>query len=175
MKLSKMVLPDSVEVSGSNFLIHTGHPYWFRFMEQLKEKGTTVADFDYMFIEEAPADKEAAFKALLEFAWEKKELPRNDGDEPGPRLVDYVIDAELIWTAVLQVYGIDLTEKEIHWHKVRAMLAALPGSRLEEVMGYRCYKGKDAKLLKLRRQWALPEPEDEASNEALEKFNALFD
>ena len=54
------------------------------------------------------------------------------------------------------------------------MLAALPGSRLEEIMGYRSYKGKDAKLQKLRRQWELPEPEDPKSKEALEKFNALF-
>ena len=169
-----MTLPDTIEVEGSDFLIQTGHPYWFRFMQNLKEPDTTVADFDYMFRGEKPSDKEAAFKALLAFCWEKKEIPRSDGDDGGPRLVDYDIDADLIWAAVLQVYGVDLKEKEIHWHKVRAMLAALPGSRLEEIMGYRCYRGKDPKLQKLKRQWALPEPEDGESKEALEKFNALF-
>ena len=175
MDLTKIKLPDAIEVSGAFFSIHTGHPFWFRFMQLLKEEGTTVYDFDYMFRNDIPADREEAFKALLRFCWEKKEIPRTEGSEGGPRVVDYDIDADLIWSAVLQVYGIDLTEREIHWHKVRAMLAALPGSRLEEVMGYRSYRGKDSKLLKLQRQWALPEKEDTDAKEALEKFNALFD
>lgn len=174
MDLTKIKLPDTVEVSGAFFSIHTGHPYWFRFMQLLKEPGVTTSSFDYIYRDDIPGDRDAGFKALLDFCWEKKEIPRSSG-EGGARLVDYDIDADLIWSAVLQVYGIDLTEHEVHWHKVRAMLAALPGSRLEEVMGYRCYKGKDAKLQKLRRQWELPEAEDKASKEALEKFNALFD
>ena len=174
MDLTKIVLPDTIEVSGAFFKIHTGHTYWFRFMQILKEKGAAYQDFNYLFTEDIPAPTEEMFKALVDFCWEKKELPRSSGDESGVRLVDYDIDADLIWTAVLQVYHIDLKEREVHWHKVRAMLAALPGSRLEEIMGYRCYKGKDAKLLKLRRQWELPEPMDEKSREALEKFNALF-
>lgn len=174
MNLAKMVMPDAVEVSGILYPVHTGHPYWFRFMQTLREKGATTSSFNFLFREDIPSDGEAAFKALLDFCWEKKELPRSEGDEGGVRLIDYDIDADLIWCAVLQVYGIDLKEKEIHWHKVRAMLAALPGSRLEEVMGWRCYKGKDQKLLKLRRQWELPEPMEEKDKEALDKFNALF-
>ena len=174
MDLTKIKLPDTIEVSGAFFRIQTGPTYWFRFMQILKEPGATTASFDFLYREEIPADKDEAFKGLLDFCWEKKEIPRTEGSEAGPRIIDYTIDADLIWSAILQVYHIDLTEGEIHWHKVRAMLAALPGSRLEEVMGYRCYKGKEAKLLKLRRQWALPEPMDEQSKEALEKFNALF-
>ena len=175
MNLTKMVMPSAVEVLGISYPIKTGHPYWFRFMQILKEKGATVDSFDYIYRDGIPADREAGLNALLEFCWEKKEIPRSSGEESGARLVDYETDADLIWAAVLQVYGIDLTEREVHWHKVRAMLAALPGSRLEEGMGWRCYKGKDAKLLKLKRQWELPEPEDPKSKEALEKFNALFD
>lgn len=175
MNLTKIKLPDTIEVSGSFYSIHTGHPYWFRFMQILKQPGSTTADFDYIYRDEIPLAKDEAFQALLAFCWEKKEIPRTNGDEGGPRVIDYDIDADMIWAAIFQVYGIDLAECEVHWHKVRAMLAALPGSRLEEVMGYRCYKGKDAKLLKLKRQWELPEPEDEASRDALDKFNALFD
>lgn len=174
MDLTKIVLPDTIEVSGAFFKIHTGHTYWFRFMQILKEKGAAYQEFNYLFTEDIPAPTEEMFKALVDFCWETKELPRSSGDESKVRLVDYDIDADLIWAAVLQVYHIDLKEGEVHWHKVRAMLAALPGSRLEEIMGYRCYRGKDAKLLKLRRQWELPEPMDEKSREALEKFNALF-
>lgn len=175
MNLAKLKMPDTVEVSGVLFPIHTGHPWWFRFMQILKEKDATLDSFDYLYKEDIPEDKEAAFQALLNFCWEKKELPRSEGDDGGQRIVDYDVDADLIWSAVLQVYGIDLKDKEIHWHKVRAMLAALPGSRLEEVMGWRCYTGKDSKLQKLRRQWELPEPEDKASKAALDDFNALFD
>ena len=174
MNLTKLTLPDTVEVSGAFFKIQTGHTYWFRFMQILKEPGATTSSFDYIYRGEIPEDREEAFKALQKFCWEKKELPRTDGGEDGARIIDYDIDADLIWSAIMQVYGIDLTEQQVHWHKVRAMLAALPGSRLEEIMGYRSYKGKDAKLQKLRRQWELPEPEDPKSKEALEKFNALF-
>ena len=175
MDLAKIIMPSTIEVLGISYPVQTGHPYWFRFMQLLREPGTTTASFDYIYREEIPDDKNEAFKALMDFCWEQKVLPRSTGDESGIRLVDYDIDADLIWAAVLQVYGIDLKDKEVHWHKVRAMLAALPGSRLEEVMGYRCYKGKDPKLLKLRRQWALPEPLDEKEKEALDKFNALFE
>ena len=176
MDLTKIIMPSTVEVLGISYPVKTGHPYWFRFMQLLREPGTTTASFDYIYrdIDNIPPDRDEAFKALVEFCWEKKEITRASGDASGTRLVDSDIDADLIWAAVLQVYGIDLKEREVHWHKVRAMLAARPGSRLEEVMGYRCYKGKDSKLLKLRRQWELPEPMDEKSREALEKFNALF-
>ena len=69
---------------------------------------------------------------------------------------------------------IKLFKEEVHWHKVRAMLSALPGTRLEEVMGWRCYKGKDVHLQRLRRMWELPEIMDRETEKNLEEFNALF-
>lgn len=174
MDLTKIKLPDAVEVSGVFYPIHTGHTYWFRFMQICKDKEATIGDFDYIYIGEPPEDRRAGLQELLKFAWEKKDIPRSDGEESHTRIIDYDIDSDLIWAAVLQCYGVDLAKEEVHWHKVRAMLAALPGTRLEEVMGWRCYTGKDVHLQRLQRMWALPEIVDEESEKNLEEFNALF-
>ena len=174
MDLSKFNLPDAVEVSGVFYPVHTEHAWWFGFGRQLKDKEATLPDFDYMYIGNPPEDRRAGFKALLNFYNEKKELPRSEGDDDKVNILDYDIDADLIWAAIKQCYGVDLFQEKVHWHKVRAMLAALPGTRLEEVMGYRCYNGKDAHLQKLRRMWALPELPDGESEKNLEEFNGLF-
>ena len=174
MDLAKQKLPDTVEVSGIFYPINTGHSYWFRFFQLLKDKETVVTEFDYLYIGDPPEDRAAGFRALLAFAYEKKEIPRVEGDTGTEKLLDYDIDADLIWCAIKQCYGVDLFEGMIHWHKVRAMLSAIPGTRLNEVIGWRCYSGNDQHMLRLKRMWALPEEPDEESKKNLEEFNTLL-
>lgn len=174
MNLAKLKMPDTVEVSGVLFPIHTGHPWWFGFFRNIRDKEAKITDFDYMYIGDPPEDRKAGFKALLEFGSPKNLLPRTEGDEAGPRLLDYDIDSDLIWAAVMQCYGVDLFQEEIHWHKVRAMLSSIHGTRLEEIMGYRCYNGKDVHLQKLRRMWELPEIQEEDDKKNLDEFNELL-
>jgi hypothetical protein len=156
MDLTKAVLPDAVEVSGRFYKIHTGHPYWFRFYEILGQETKYVSDFDHLYVDEIPEDRQAGVDALYNFFYEKKELPRVL-DTGGPNVLDYTIDADLIYAGVLQCYGIDLMDKQYHWHKVRAMIAGLEGTKLNAIIGYRGAKpGKNKELQRAQEMWALP-------------------
>ena len=94
--------------------------------------------------------------------------------ETGSRIVDYQIDADYIYAGILQCYGIDLKEKAYHWHKVRAMITGMTGTRFNTILEYRSYTGNNKEMLKQKRLWALPEKVSDADKEALERFNAQF-
>jgi hypothetical protein len=178
--LSKAILPADIEVAGRFYPIHTGHPYWFRFHEVYSQPKKFVTDFAFLYLDEQPEDGRAGVDALLQFFWEPREVPRSLGDDDGVRVLDYGIDAELIYAAILQCYGIDLYEKEWHWHKVRAMIAGLHGTKLNDILWYRsCVPGKNKELGRMKQIWALPEraaPEDKEAEDAFAKqfYGAQF-
>lgn len=174
MDLTKNVLPEAVMVSGKYYKIHTGHCSWFRFAEILGQEKAYLSDLDFLYVDELPEDKKAGLDALYDFYYEKKEVPRAEGDT-GERVLDYAIDADMIYAAILQCYGIDLYDKQLHWHKVRAMIAGLHGTRLDEIMGYRCSKpGKNKELARIKRIWALPERKTKDDKESAEKVAEVF-
>ena len=174
--LTKLNLPDSVCVSGRFYKVKTGHTYWFRFAEIIDDEDATFDDFDFLFDGDAPEDKKEAFNAFLGFYWKKKEIPRVMGEATSERIIDYSIDADLIYAAIMQCYGIDLCAGEVHWHKVRALIAGLTGTKFNEIMSYRCSKpGKDKTMAKLKRIWALPIKESAENRAARERFNKLLE
>lgn len=174
MDLAKAILPDAVEVSGRFYQVKTGHSYWFRFSEILEQDKVYLTDADYLYIDEPPEDRQAGFDALSKFYYEPKVVPRTDG-ESGERILDYSIDSDLIYAAILQCYKIDLYEKQYHWHKVRAMIAGLHDTKLNEILGYRCVTpGKNKELAKAKAAWALPQKVDASTKEALDSFSAQF-
>jgi len=175
MDLTKSFLPDSVMVSGKHYKIHTGHSYWFRFAQILGQDVKLLSEFAHLYVDDIPEDQQSGVDALYGFYYEAKELPRSEGDS-GERVLDYEIDADFIYSAILQCYGIDLYEKQVHWHKVRAMIAGISGTRLNDVMGYRCASPrKNTEIARLKRIWALPEKMTQEDKAALERFNAQFD
>lgn len=153
-------------VSGISYKIHTEHFYWFRFAEMLQDR--TSFEIDHLFVDEPPENKNEAFKALIEFYHEDKEIPRSTGS--GEKVLDYKIDSDLIYAGILHQYGIDLFEKGIHWHKVRAMLAGMHDTRLSDVIGYRCYSGNDKEMRKIKASWDLPIEMSEAEKESENRF-----
>ena len=174
MDLTKLVLPDAIKVSGKFYKIHTAHPYWFKFAEILGKEKPYLIEFDFLYLTDKPEDRQAGFDELYKFYYEKKELPKVESDGYDERVIDYNIDSDLIYAAFMQCYHIDLCDKEIHWHKVRSMIAGLYGTKLNDIMGYRCYHGKDKDMLKMKRMWSLPVILSAEEKEALEKFNAKF-
>ena len=174
MDLTKACLPDSVEVSGRLYKIHTGHSYWFRFSQILDQEKKYLHEFDHLYVDEVPEDRQAGVDALAAFFYEKKELPRVDG-ESGPNILDYTIDADLLYAGIMQCYGIDLMEKQYHWHIVRALIGGLEGTKLNTIIGYRCAKpGKNKDLARMQRMWALPEKESESRKAELESIESVF-
>lgn len=175
MDFTKAFLPDSVIVSGRTFKIKTGHPYWFRFAQILGQDKAYLSEFAHLYVDEVPENQQAGLDELYNFYYEKKELPRVTGSDEGERVLDYDIDSELIYSAIMQCYGIDLYEKEWHWHKVRALIAGLTGTKLNDIMGYRISTPvKNRELARMKQIWALPEKMSVEDKAALERFNAQF-
>ena len=178
-------LPDHVSAGGKLFLIKTDFRSWLAFSRTLSEKESVIDDVDFIYADEIPSSelKKEAFDALLEFYQPKTDLPRPTGKSE--KVLDYVIDSQLIFCAFLEQYGIDLTATDesghfiqMHWHKFLALLSGLHNTKLNEVMSWRCWDG-DTKteygkqMAKLRAAWELP-PENQAEiDRDLEAFNAL--
>lgn len=209
MDLTKAILPDSVEVSGRLYRVHTGHSYWFRFYQILEQDKKYLHEFDFMYVDTReektvktytpkkgffnrlmkrydehiktiatgsyiPEDRQAGVDALVGFFFEKKELPRVDG-ESGPNVLDYTIDADLIYAGILQCYGIDLMARQYHWHIVRALIGGLEGTKLNTIIGYRGSKpGKNRELARMKAMWELPPKVDPVDAETVEKMSEVF-
>ena len=95
-----------------------------------------LLDVKYLFKNEHP--EQMNVNDLIVFANPKSELPRpmkhND-----TIIIDYELDSDLIYSAFLGQYGIDLVDiKELHYHKFLALLKGLNESTvLNKIMGYR--------------------------------------
>lgn len=181
MTLKKMLLPSSVKVDGNFFEIHTSHPYWLTFASLLGQKDTKFTDFDFMFVEKVPEDRKKAFFALYDFYLNKSLLPRATGEvEDSEIAFDYEIDAELIYSAFMEQYKIDLFDTPLHWHKFKALLNGLHDTKLNRVMEYRLYKkpGKNDTqehfMQKMKRAWRIETEEEKEEIERLENFSKLL-
>ena len=190
LNLAKVKLPDCIECGGKFFNLKTDFRIWLGFSQTVNEKSAVVDDVDFVYSDEIPSAeiKAEAFKQLLNFYMPKNELPRKtSGEDSGAKILDYTIDADYIYAAFLEQYGIDLLkvdEKghavELHWHKFLALLSGLHGTKLNEIMSWRGWTGETKteygkQMAKLRNAWELPSEDREKIQEDLEKFNALFE
>ena len=140
--LTKKRMQSSVLVGGRDYAIKTDFRWWLCFARTLKES-RLLADFDFMYENaNAPEDRGAGFEERARFYNPPSPLPRPDGSG-GERVVDFAQDADLIFAAFMEQYGIDLTEADLHWHKFLALFRGLHGTKMNEVMGYRCYDEGD--------------------------------
>lgn len=100
---------------------------------------------------------------------------------------DYDFDADYIYAAFLQQYGLDLNESTMHWWKFRAMFAGLTEqTKFVQIMGYRATKidnhmtdSQKRFYRKMKQIYALPLPKDEqektrAIEDALESGNVAL-
>lgn len=180
-------MPASVEVGGRYYPINTDFRAWFCFQKLLQDKNALYGDFDFLYTEDKPQDRLKGFEALYNFYNIKREIPRPT-NETNDKVLDYEQDAELIYSAFIEQYNIDLmaTDKDghfipLHWHKFQALLFGLHNTKLNDVMQMRCWKRPNGKLTdydkeqqKLYNAWKLPQPTDEQAKKQLEEFNALF-
>lgn len=88
----------------------------------------------------------------------------NDSDPP----FSYEHDADYIYSAFMQAYGLDLARQPLHWWQFRALFRSLPeDTQLVKIIGYRTMK-LPAKMSKeqrqhyekLKRVYALPQSAD---------------
>lgn len=172
-------LPNAIEVNGKPFLINTDFRVWLSFAGRMEDaRDGKFAGYAGLFAERAPMPTKEVIAELERFYNPEREIPRTEGG--GEKLLDTDIDADYIYAAFLQVYGIDLTITDMHWYKFSALLFALPpGTMLTEIIGYRNYEGssKDPAYkehMKLKAAWALPQKVSKEEQKAMEEFNKLF-
>lgn len=174
----KNTLPDTVIVEGREFKVHTDFRVWMKFEISLtKMNRDDLLPIEYLFPGDAP--RYCNINSLLEFCRPKHELPRQVFGNSNTIVLDYELDADLIYSAFLGQYSIDLVEIEhLHWYKFLALLSGLNDStRLREIMGYRCYEPSNEKeeiwRSKLKRAWEIDRITMEEKEE-LDKFSNLF-
>lgn len=168
-------LPNTIIIGGEPFVVNTDYRVWMRFCQSF-ENWDRKQDLDvaYLFHSEVPAISKDDMNAVLMFAYPPAVVPKDSGGSGG-KILDYRIDADYIYSAFLGQYGIDLLEADMHWHKFRALLSGLNDStKLHEIMGYRCYEGKDKDLIKLRNAWEIPAELTEEDKKVKEEFDDYF-
>ena len=178
MDLQKKDLPESLELEGRRYRIHTDFRYFLRMSKLLKNREAKISEFDFMYVDEKPLDRVAGFQELCHFMSPLHKLPRttNDGQRHEP-VIDYELDADLIYAAFMQQYKIDLFDiKELHWHKFMALLMGLRDTKLTDVIGYRLYEpnGDTSEYAKnqqkLHDAWAIENTEKDEALIEFEKF-----
>ncbi len=181
IELTKAVLPETVNVSGKFYRIRTSFKYWLRFLELVERHEQNPYEFDFLYVNEKPSDRFKGFSALLAFCSPPSVLPRITSRDTGEKVVDYQIDAEYIYAAFYEQYGIDLVEADMHWYKFQALFKGLHDTKLNEIIGYRLFtppKGKksdyDRNMEKLKKAWMLPQKNDSKEDAALARFEALL-
>ena len=184
MDLSKKVLPACVTVGGEQYKIKTDYRFYIELWRLLKNKEQDLTVYDFLYIDEKPADRAAGFNEILKFYAPERKLPRQTGDDRKDPVIDYDVDADLIYSAFMREYKIDLITTDLHWHKFLALLAGLKDSKLTDVIGFRLYENKSGRddeynkhLEELKEAWELDsdnviEATDKEIADALAKYNA---
>lgn len=181
INLKRKGLPDCIyDAWGEPVFLDTDFRKWIDFPDRMeKAKGGDFMPYTELFLDTAPTPTDEIINQIQDFYYIKPEVPRDSGNS-GPELLDYDIDADYIFAAFMQSYGIDLVETDLHWHKFLALITALPDdTTLSRIMGYRGYDGKSKDVgykeyMKLKQMWELPVKRTEEEQEMIDEFNEMF-
>ena len=123
-----------------------------------------------LFYEEFPHDIKKAVNGIIWFYTRGKKVKENKEEtnqqNNKKKIYSYEHDSDLIYTAFLDQYRIDLNDiEDLHWFKFKAMVEGLKGdNKICEIMGYRAVdvgkikdKEEKKKYKKLQREWAFPD------------------
>lgn len=184
INLAKASLPSTITVEGLPFNIKTDFRYWVRFSQLINDKNLSEEDYSFLvfglYEDAIPENLEAGFEELKKFYAPAKELPRNIYNDGNTDVVlDYTIDGDLIYSAFLECYDLDLLDEKVrlHWWKFLALLDGLHGTKLNDVISFRCYNPNDkTKYEEYQRRmkaiWELPQNRE--LSESTKEWNSLF-
>lgn len=129
-----------------------------------------------LFYKEPITDIKKAIDTVLWFyrmGKEEKES-KGKGQNKNKQVYSFDYDAELIYSAFLDQYGVDLNEIDyLHWWKFKSMLRGLKSdNRIVEIMGYRAIdlnkikdKEEQKRYRNLKLEYALPDMRSEEEKE----------
>ena len=154
-------LPLTLKINNEEVKINTDYRLFVKFEIEMQENDTkravkNVLSAFYPVFLLNNITEEMIDKFLWFYRCGKEETLKKSGKGSNIRSYDYVIDDDLIYSAFMECYNIDLS-KYMHWWKFKALFKGL-NSECEfcKIKSYRLYKGKDENLLELKEYYKLP-------------------
>lgn len=161
-------LPHSVMINNKEITINTDYRLFVRFELEMQGNDTKKAAQNVLSAF-YPAFNLITQEMVDKFIWFYK-CGKTDEQVKGKkgkniRAYDYEIDEDLIYSAFMECYHIDLS-KPLHWWKFKALFNGL-NSECEfcKVKSYRLYDGDNKNLLELKEYYKLPSTGQELQNE----------
>ena len=159
-------LPQTLIINNKEITINTDYRLFVRFELEMQGNDTKKA-IQNVLSAFYPAFllKNITVEMVDKFIWfykcGKKDIPKKEGKSKNVRSYDYDIDDDLIYSAFMECYHIDLS-RYIHWWKFKALFNGLSGdTEFCKIKSYRLYDGKEKDLLELKEFYKLPPTEME--------------
>lgn len=179
--------PESfIEISGERYEIRTDFRVWIRVSEIFEKKspsGEEIAELLKTVYVKIPKNLCDALWGISEFLAKGKK-GKGKRKKKSEKFFDFEYDAEYIYSAFFQQYGIDLSETELHWHKFKALLSGLSeDTAFMKIASYRQLelssvtdKKMKKRIKEMKAEVALPSSKDENEREAEqnERLSVLF-
>lgn len=176
--LCNILLDRLPEITPNGFKIKTDFRQAIKFEllmqdNKIDEKDKILLALNLFY--EKPEDIKKQVDDLLWFYMCGKEEKTNKVEkENGKQIYSFEYDAGYIFSAFLEIYGIDLNTTDLHWWKFKAMFDSLSEkTRFVEIMGYRAIdlsKIEDKKEIKrykkLKEIYQLPDMRTAEEKEA---------
>lgn len=185
MSILTETLPDSVIVDGCDVKINTDFKVWLNFSEMLNSNKLRTEDIVKIFTLIFPALPKTfnnGIEAILKFYSHsnKKTYENKSESTSNKNLFNFDYDADLIFSAFMQQYKIDLTTVNMHWWKFLALFGCLSeDTQFIKVIQYRgmdLNKIRDKEMLKhykkMKQLYKLPDNRNEKQKEF--DFNSSF-
>lgn len=184
------LVPDSVDIGGEEVKINSDFRTSILFELLIQDESVLEEERLYLalklYYENIPedADIEQYINKMLWFyrgGKTEEELKSKGKGSKSNRIYDYDIDAEYIYSAFMEQYGIDLQDIEyLHWWKFKALFTSLnENTQMAKIMQYRNIdlnkidnKEEKERYRKLKKIYELPKytTEEEKELKELTKF-----
>lgn len=147
MNIITDALPESVELENKIYPIKTDFKVWLKFYRIMSDKNKSPAErsaaaivccFDSKKCKSLPDTLEKTMKLLFDFYAGTAERDSDKKASVGKKVFDFNEDAEYIYAAFFQEYGIDLAKSEMHWYRFLALFNNLSeNTRLGRIIAWR--------------------------------------
>lgn len=179
MNLLVDYLPDSVPICGRQVKIDTDFRTGILFEQLVQDVSMDATDrlltaLRLYYPEERFGTEEELKEAVSRMLWfyrggsDRDLSAEAQGAAGTENAFSYDHDADYIYAAFMQAYGIDLTCKPLHWWQFRALFKSLPDdTAIMKIIGYRTIEispnmSKEQKKFytRMKRIYRIPESED---------------
>lgn len=168
--------PRELVIKGESYKIKYDFRTWIKFSQIMYgclPVGDKIVKVLRLVFDECPSSLDEAITSMRDFYNPPKKQTKEEKKSKGKRVYDFEYDAELIYAAFFQQYGIDLSESDMHWHKFKLLFDNLTDiTKFIKVVQYRStdiskIKDKEQKKFysEMKRMYQLPDNRTEKQKE----------